>query len=157
MSEETDIFLRDILSSVKTIAMVGASNRMSRPSFGVFEFLQSHGYYVIGVNPKLAGEKVHGTLFYGSLAEVPKPIDVVDIFRSSLAAGEAVNEALAIDPKPKVIWMQLGVRNEEAASRARALGVKVVMDRCPKSNSSAWQSGESKGGHPTQFLTRSSA
>ncbi len=131
MSEEIDSFLRDIFLSVKTIAMVGASDKTSRPSFGVFEFLLLHGYHVIGVNPKLAGESVHGAVFYGSLAEVPEPIDMVDIFRNSQAAGDAVDEALALDPRPKVIWMQLGVRNEVAASRARAIGVKVVMDRCP--------------------------
>ncbi len=131
MGEETGNFLRGILSSVKTIAMVGASDRENRPSFGVFKFLQSHGYQVIGVNPNLAGQKVHGTVFYGSLAEIPGPIDMVDIFRNAQAAGDAVDEALALDPRPKVIWMQLGVRNEAAASRARALGLKVVMDRCP--------------------------
>ncbi len=131
MGEETGNFLRGILSSVKTIAMVGASGRENRPSFGVFKFLQSHGYQVIGVNPNFAGQTVHGTVFYGSLAEIPGPIDMVDIFRNAQAAGDAVDEALALDPRPKVIWMQLGVRNEAAASRARALGLKVVMDRCP--------------------------
>ena len=128
---ETDSFLRDILFSVKTIAMAGASDKPHRPSFGVFEFLLSRGYRVTGVNPKLAGKSVHGTLFYGSLAEVPEPIDMVDIFRNSSAAGETVDEALALDPRPKVIWMQLGVVNDAAAARARALGIKVVMDRCP--------------------------
>jgi len=128
---ETDSFLRDILFSVKTIAMAGASDKPHRPSFGVFEFLLSRGYRVTGVNPKLAGKSVHGTLFYGSLAEVPEPIDMVDIFRNSSAAGETVEEALALDPRPKVIWMQLGVVNDAAAARARALGIKVVMDRCP--------------------------
>jgi uncharacterized protein len=132
VSEETDIFLRDILSSVRTIAMVGASDRMSRPSFGVFAFLLSHGYHVIGVNPNLAGKSVHGTIFSKSLSKVTGPIDLVDIFRNSQAAGEAVDEALALDPRPTVIWMQIGVNNEEAASRARALGVKVVMERCLK-------------------------
>lgn len=132
MSEETDTFLRDILTNVRTIAMVGASDRMSRPSFGVFAFLLSHGYHVIGVNPKLAGKSVHGTLFSKSLSEVPGPIDLVAIFRNSQAAGEAVDEALVLDPRPTVIWLQIGVCNEGAASRARALGVKVVMDRCLK-------------------------
>jgi uncharacterized protein len=131
MSEETDSFLRDILLSVNTIAMVGASAKESRPSFGVFEVLLSHGYHVIGVNPNLAGKSIHGTVFYGALAEVPGPIDMVDIFRNSQAAGKAVDQALALDQRPKIIWMQLGVRNEAAASRARALGLKVVMDRCP--------------------------
>jgi uncharacterized protein len=131
MSNETDSFLREILSSVKTIAMVGASDKEGRPSFGVFEFLLSHGYHVAGVNPKLAGKSVHGTIFYGSLAEVPEPIDMVDIFRRSEAAGEAVDAALALNLRPKIIWMQLGVRDEAAAARARAVGMKVVMDRCP--------------------------
>jgi len=131
MSNETDSFLREILSSVKTIAMVGASDKEGRPSYGVFEFLLSHGYHVVGVNPKLAGKSVHGTVFYGSLTEVPEPIDMVEIFRRSEAAGEAVDAALALDPKPKIIWMQLGVHDEAAAARARALGVRVVMNRCP--------------------------
>jgi uncharacterized protein len=128
---ESDSFLRNILLSVKTIAMAGASDKPHRPSFGVFEFLLSHGYHVTGVNPNLAGKSVHGTLFYGSLAQVPEPIDMVDIFRNAQAAGDTVDEALALDPRPKVIWMQLGVRNDAAAARARALGLRVVMDRCP--------------------------
>lgn len=129
---ESDSFLRDILLSVKTIAMAGASDKLHRPSFGVFAFLLARGYRVTGVNPKLAGKTVHDTLFYGSLAEVPEAIDMVDIFRNSQAAADIVDEALALDPRPKVIWMQLGVRNDAAAARARALGLKVVMDRCPK-------------------------
>jgi uncharacterized protein len=132
MSEETDSFLRDILLSVNTIAMVGASDKESRPSFGVFEVLLSHGYHVIGVNPNLAGKSIHGTVFYGALAEVPGPIDMVDIFRNSQVAGGIVDEALALHPRPQVIWMQLGVRDDAAAARARALGVEVVMNRCPK-------------------------
>jgi predicted CoA-binding protein len=128
---ESDSFLRDILLSVRTIAMAGASDKPHRPSFGVFEFLLSCGYHVTGINPNLAGKSVHGTLFYGSLAEVPEPIDMVDIFRNSQAAGDTVDEALALNPRPKVIWMQLGVRNDAGAARARALGLKVVMDRCP--------------------------
>ncbi len=128
---ETDSYLRDILLSVKTIAVAGASDKPERPSFGVFAFLLSRGYRVFGVNPNLAGKTVHSTRFYGSLAEVPEPIDMVDIFRNSQAAGDTVDEALALDPSPKVIWMQLGVRNDAAAERARALGLKVVMDRCP--------------------------
>ena len=129
---ETDTFLRDILSSVKTIAMVGASNKDSRPSYGVFAFLLAQGYHVIGVNPSSRARPSTVPYFTRVLAEFPKPIDMVDIFRNSAAAGEIVDEALALDPKPKVIWMQLGVRNEAAAARARALGVKVVMNRCPK-------------------------
>jgi uncharacterized protein len=124
--------LHDILSTVKTIAVVGASDKESRPSYGVFSFLVAQGYRVIGVNPNLAGRSVHGAPFYKTLADVPGVMDMVDIFRNSEAAGEAVDEALALEPKPKVIWMQLGVRNDEAAARARALGVKVVINRCAK-------------------------
>jgi uncharacterized protein len=131
MSNVTDAFLREILLTVKTIAVVGASDKESRPSYGVFKFLLSRGYNVIGVNPNLEGRRVLGASFYKTLGDVPERIDMVDIFRNSEAAGEAADEALALNPKPKVIWMQLGVRNEEAAARARALGVKVVMNRCP--------------------------
>ncbi|HUI19782.1 MAG TPA: CoA-binding protein [Methylocella sp.] len=131
-STDTDAFLRDILSTVKTIAVVGASDKESRPSHGVFGFLVAQGYHVIGVNPNLVGQSVHGAPFYKTLAEIPEPIDMVDIFRNSEAAGGAVEEALALEPKPKVIWMQLGIQNNEAAERARVLGVKVVTNRCAK-------------------------
>jgi uncharacterized protein len=131
-STDTDSFLHDILSTVKTIAVVGASDKESRPSHGVFGFLVAQGYHVIGVNPNLTGLSVYGAPFYKTLAHVPEVIDMVDIFRNSNAAGGAVDEALVLEPKPKVIWMQLGVRNDEAAARARALGVKVVMNRCVK-------------------------
>ncbi|MGH6822828.1 MAG: CoA-binding protein [Methylocella sp.] len=127
-----DAFLRDILAAVKTIAVVGASDKETRPSYRVFGFLLARGYHVIGVNPGLAGKSVHGAAFFKTLAEVPGPIDMVDIFRNSAAAGGVVDEALALDPRPKVIWMQLGVRDDAAAVRAQALGVKVVMNRCPK-------------------------
>jgi uncharacterized protein len=127
-----DAFLRDILAAVKTIAVAGASDKSTRPSYGVFAYLLAHGYHVIGVNPNLAGKSVHGAAFYKTLADVPGPIDVVDIFRNSAAAGGVVDEALALNPRPKVIWMQLGVRDDAAAARARAVGVKVVMNRCPK-------------------------
>ncbi len=132
MTSYTDDFLRDILLTVKNIAMVGASDKENRPSYEVFEFLLAQGFRVTGVNPHLAGKRVHGNLFYKSLADVPGPIGMVDIFRNSEAAGAAVDEALALDPLPKVIWMQIGVRDDAAAARARALGVKAVMDRCPK-------------------------
>jgi uncharacterized protein len=128
----SDAFLRDILLTVRTIAMVGASDKETRPSYGVFGFLLARGYHVIGVNPGLAGKSVHGAAFFKTLADVPEPIDMVDIFRNSAAAGGVVDEALALEPKPKVIWMQLGVRDDAAAARARALGVKVVVNRCPK-------------------------
>jgi len=128
----SDAFLRDILSTVKTIATVGVSHKETRPSYRVFGFLLARGYQVIGVNPGLAGKSVHGTAFFKTLADVPGAIDMVDIFRNSAAAGGIVNETLALNPRPKVIWMQLGVRDDAAAARAQALGVKVVMDRCPK-------------------------
>ena len=117
---------------MKTIAIVGASDKERRPSYGVFAYLLARGYHVIGVNPGLAGKSVHGTVFFKTLADVPGPIDMVDIFRNAAAAGGVVDQALALEPKPKVIWMQLGVRDDSAAARARALGVKVVMNRCPK-------------------------
>ena len=134
MADDTtaDAVLRDILLRVKTIAVVGASDKETRPSHGVFVFLLAQGYHVFGVNPGLAGKSVHGAAFFKSLADVPEPIDMVDIFRNSAAAGAVVDEALALDPQPNVIWMQIGVRDDAAAARARALGVDVVMDRCPK-------------------------
>ncbi len=128
----SDAPLRDILRSVKTIAVVGASNKEARPSFSVVAFLLARGYRVIGVNPALAGESVHGASFVNRLADISEPIDMVDIFRNSAAAGAIVDEALALQPRPQVIWMQLGVQDEAAAARARAQGVKVVMNRCPK-------------------------
>ncbi|MGC2224826.1 MAG: CoA-binding protein, partial [Methylocella sp.] len=128
----SDTFLRDILSTARTIAMVGASDKKARPSYRVFAYLLARGYQVIGVNPRLAGKSVHGTAFFKTLADVPGPIDRVDIFRNSAAAERVVNQALALDPRPWVIWMQLGVRDDAAAARAQAAGVKVVMNRCPK-------------------------
>jgi uncharacterized protein len=128
----SDAFLRDILSTVKTIAMVGASDKETRPSYRVFRFLLARGYQVIGVNPGLAGKSVHGAAFFKTLADVPWPIDMVDIFRNSAAAGGVVDEALALNPRPWVTWMQLGVRDDAAAAQARAIGLKVVMNRCPK-------------------------
>jgi uncharacterized protein len=127
-----DTFLRDILSRVKTIAMVGASDKETRRSYSVFAFLLAQGYRVVGVNPGLAGKTIHGTVFFKSLADIPEPVDMVDIFRNSAAAAAVVDEALALSPRPKIIWMQLGVCDDAAAKRARALGVDVVMDRCPK-------------------------
>ena len=112
--------------------MVGASDKETRPSHRVFAFLLAHGYRVIGINPSLAGKTVRGTAFFKTLADVPGPIDMVDIFRNAAAAGGIVDEALALEPKPWVIWMQLGVLDDAAAARAQALGVKVVMNRCPK-------------------------
>ena len=127
-----DAAIRAILDGVKTIAIVGASANQARPSFAVLRYLIQHGYRVFPINPGLAGQAILETPVFGALADVPEPIDMVDIFRSSEAAGGVVDEALALDPKPKVIWMQLTVRNDSAAARAEAEGLTVIMNRCPK-------------------------
>ncbi len=128
----SDDYIRGILLGVKTIAMVGASANSARPSFFVLKYLSERGFTMLPINPGLAGGAILGLPVYASLAEAPGPIDMVDIFRNSEAAGAVVDEALALDPLPRVIWMQLGVRNDAAAARAEAKGVKVVMNRCPK-------------------------
>jgi predicted CoA-binding protein len=119
-----DAYIRDILGLAKTIAVVGISAKETRPSFIVFEYLLSLGYRMIGVNPGLAGGTLLGAPVYKSLWEIPEPLDMVDIFRNSEAAGAIVDEALCLDPKPKVIWMQLGVRDDAAAARAEAQSVQ---------------------------------
>ena len=125
-------YIRGILNSVKTIALVGASQNPARPSWIVTKYLLERGYDVIPINPGLAGGELLGKKVYASLKDVPFPIDMVEIFRNSEAAGPITDEALALDPLPKVLWMQLSVRNDEAAAKAEAKGLKVVMDRCPK-------------------------
>jgi len=127
-----DAYIRKILGEAKTIAIVGASANTARPSFFVTKYLVSKGYDVIAVNPGRAGEDIAGAPVVASLSDIEKPIDMVDIFRSSDAAAGVVDEALALDPLPKVIWMQLSVRNDEAAAKAEAAGVQMVMNRCPK-------------------------
>ena len=122
-------YLRDILTGVKTVAVVGASPRPHRPSHRVMRYLQQHGYRAIPVNPFAAGSTIHGERVYASLAEVPEQIDMVDVFRRSDAAGGAVDEAIAIGAR--VVWMQLGVRDDNAAARAEAKGLRLVMNRCP--------------------------
>ena len=126
----SDQYLRDILGAVKTIAMVGASSNWNRPSYFVMKYLQGKGYRIIPVNPGVAGEEVLGEKVYASLKEIPHKIDMVDVFRNSTAAGPITDDAISIGAK--VVWMQLGVRNPEAAARAEAAGLKVVMNRCPK-------------------------
>jgi predicted CoA-binding protein len=127
--EYSDDYLRDILTSVRTIAVVGASPRPNRPSHGVMRFLQRHGYRAIPVNPFAAGDEILGERVYANLGDIGEPIDMVDIFRRSEAAGAVVDEAIAIGAA--VVWMQLDVRDEAAARRAEAKGLKIVMDRCP--------------------------
>lgn len=121
--------IKALLEGARTIAMVGASDRPDRPSYGVMKFLQGRGYRVIPVNPQIAGEHIHGEYVFGTLADIGEPIDIVDIFRRPLAAGEALDEAIAAGAK--AVWMQLQIVNEEAAERAEMAGLKVVMDRCP--------------------------
>ena len=127
-----DSYIRSIMFGVKTIAMVGASANSARPSFLVLKYLSERGYTMLPINPGLAGGTIHGLPVYARLADAPGPIDMVEIFRNSEAAGAIVDEALLLSPLPKVIWMQLSVRNPEAAARAEAAGVQVVMNRCPK-------------------------
>lgn len=122
--------IRTLLGETRTIAMIGASDRPDRPSYGVMAFLQAQGYRVIPVNPQITGEHIHGEFVFRELSQIGEPIDLVDIFRRPMAAGEAVDEAIAAGAK--AVWLQIGVINEEAAARAEAAGLKVVMDRCPK-------------------------
>ncbi|MDO7843236.1 CoA-binding protein [Sphingomonas immobilis] len=124
-----DAGIKTLLEETRTIALVGASDRPNRPSYGVMKALQDHGYRVIPVNPQITGEHIHGEFVFRDLSQLGDPIDLVDIFRNSAAAGEAVDQAIAAGAK--AIWMQLGVINAEAAARAEAAGLKVVMDRCP--------------------------
>ena len=125
----SDEDIRALLTSARTIAVVGASDRPNRPSYGVMKILQDHGYRVLPVNPQITGEHVHGEFVWRELAQIGLPIDIVDIFRRPEAAGDAVDQAIFVGAK--AVWMQIGVINEEAAARAEVAGLKVVMDRCP--------------------------
>jgi predicted CoA-binding protein len=127
-----DSYIRGILNTVKTIAMVGVSPKDNRPSYFAFKYLLERGYRMIPVNPGQAGKELLGQKFYAKLSDIPEPIDMVDVFRASQHALPIVQEALTLNPKPQVIWMQLTVRNDEAAAIAEAAGLKVVMNRCPK-------------------------
>jgi predicted CoA-binding protein len=125
-------YISGILNSVRTIAMVGASANDVRPSFFVLKYLIAKGFTVYPVNPGQAGKEILGQRVYARLSDIPHAIEMVDIFRAPDAVPAIVDEALTLDPLPKVIWMQLGVRNDEAAAKAEAAGLKVVMNRCPK-------------------------
>ena len=127
-----DSYIRGILNTVKTIAMVGASAKDNRPSYFAFKYLMERGYNMIPINPGLAGKDLLGRKIYARLSEVLEPIDMVDVFRAAQYALPIVQEALTLTLRPRVIWMQLGVRSDEAAELAEANGMKVVMDRCPK-------------------------
>jgi predicted CoA-binding protein len=127
-----DRYIRGILNTVKTIAMVGVSANTSRPSYFAFKYLLERGYNMIPINPGLEGQDLLGRKAYARLADVPEPIDMVDIFRTSRYAPAIVEEALVLNPRPQVIWMQLAIRNDEAARLAEANDLKVVMNRCPK-------------------------
>jgi len=127
-----DSYIRGILNTVKTIAMVGASEKDNRPSYFAFKYLLERGYKMIPVNPGRAGHEMLGQRIYARLADIAEPLDMVDIFRAAKYALPIVQEALALKPRPQVIWMQLTVRSDEAAALAEANGMKVVMNRCPE-------------------------
>ena len=121
--------IAELLTSARTIAVVGASDRPNRPSYGVMRFLQDQGYRILPVNPQITGEHVLGEFVWRDLSQIGPPIDIVDIFRRPEAAGDAVDQAIFVGAK--AVWMQIGVINEVAAARAEAAGLKVVMNRCP--------------------------
>ncbi len=121
-----------LLERVRSIAIVGASPKPTRPAHQVQAFLQERGYAVFPVNPGQAGGEILGRPVFARLADLPQPVDMVDVFRNPAQVPELVNEILALPWKPKVIWMQLGIVSEEAAEKARAAGMAVVMNRCPK-------------------------
>jgi predicted CoA-binding protein len=129
MPLERDEDIKALLERVRTIALIGASDRPDRPSNRVMAMLQRHGYRVLPVNPQITGEHLHGEFVWRDLAQIGEPIDLVDIFRRPEAAGEVVDEAIAAGAK--AVWLQLGVINQAAAARAEAAGLAVVMDRCP--------------------------
>ena len=134
MSHESydDTYIRGILNTVKTIAMVGVSPKDSRPSYFAFKYLLERGYRMIPVNPGLADKDLLGQKAYARLADIPEQVDMVDIFRASPFVLPIVEDALKMQPRPRVVWMQLGIRNDAAAALAEQNGIKVVMNRCPK-------------------------
>ncbi|MCX2696205.1 MULTISPECIES: CoA-binding protein [Ochrobactrum] len=131
MQISSDNEIRDILQSVKTIALLGASPKPERPSNGVMKFLLNRGYHVIPVNPGQVGKTIHGQQVVAELADINEPVDMVDVFRASEALPGIVDEMMSLKHRPTVLWTQLDVVHEEAAKKAQAAGIKVVMDRCP--------------------------
>ena len=151
----SDSKIRRILREVETIAMVGASPTWNRPSYFAMKYLQAKGFRVIPVNVRAAGQEILGEPAYATLAEVPPPIDMVQVFRNSEAAGPITDEAIAVAREKgiKVVWMQLTVRNDEAAARAEAAGLEVVMDRCPKIEYGRLNGELSWGGFNSEIIT----
>jgi predicted CoA-binding protein len=147
----TDDYIKDVLGSVRTIAMVGASANWNRPSYFVMKYLQQKGYRIIPVNPREAGQEILGETVYAEPKDVPEKIDMVDIFRNSEAAGPITDEAIALGAK--VVWMQIGVRNDDAAERAEQAGLKVVMNRCPKIEYSRLHGELSWGGFNSRVIS----
>lgn len=127
-----DSYIRGILTTCRTIAMVGASAKDNRPSYFAFKYLLERGYRMIPVNPGLAGQEILGQRVVARLADIDEPVDMVDLFRNASYAAGTLDEMLAMAPRPGVLWLQLGVRDDATAARAESLGLKVVMDRCPK-------------------------
>lgn len=130
MSRNSPEQIREILETVRTIALVGASEKTNRPSHEVMENLQGHGYRVIPVNPRLAGQEILGETVYADLASLPEPVDMADLFLAPERTDAVIDQA--IEQKIPVLWLQIGVINENGAARAEAAGLKVIMDRCPK-------------------------
>jgi predicted CoA-binding protein len=130
MPSNTPDQMRDILTTVRTIALVGASEKTNRPSHEVMEYLQAHGYRILPVNPRLAGQTVLGETVYADLHSLPEPVDMVDLFLAPERTDAVIDQA--IDLNIPVVWLQIGVINEEGAARAEAAGLRAVMDRCPK-------------------------
>ena len=130
MSRNSPEQIGEILETVRTIALVGASEKTNRPSHEVMENLQGHGYRVIPVNPRLAGQEILGEIVYADLASLPEPVDMADLFLAPERTDAVIDQA--IEQKIPVLWLQIGVINEDGAARAEAAGLKVVMDRCPK-------------------------
>jgi predicted CoA-binding protein len=148
-------YLLDVLNSVHTIAMLGASASWNRPSYFAMKYLQQKGYRVIPVNPRYAGSEILGEPVYAALGEIPERVDMVDVFRSSDAVPGIVAEILALPPdrRPQVLWLQLGVRDDAAARRAEDAGMQVVMDRCPKIEFGRLNAELSWGGFNTRVIS----